>query len=314
MRLFKQTNIDFLGKRKLFYTISILVIVVGFISLFIKSIPLGIDFIGGTELQIRFENEVKIGELRSAMDRNGFSGMEIKTAGSPLDIILRTPVQSEGEEVADHIESTLKKEFSGNQFQILRKDKVGPKIGEELRRNAIIAIVVSLLGILIYMAFRFQFVYAVGAVIALFHDVLITLGAIGICNLFIPELRLEFNQAMLASFLTLVGYSVNDKVVIFDRIRENMKIYKNQAVEPFMNKSINETLSRTIITGGTVFLSIWILFFFGGEVNRSFAFSFGIGMITGTYSSIFVATAIVVDWKKKLESRLKVKTVSVSTR
>jgi preprotein translocase subunit SecF len=110
---------------------------------------------------------------------------------------------------------------------------------------------------------------------------------------------------MLASFLTLVGYSVNDKVVIFDRIRENLKIFKNQEIEPFMNKSINDTLSRTIITGGTVFLSVWILFFFGGEVNRSFAFSFGVGMITGTYSSIFVATAIVVDWKKRFENKLK---------
>jgi preprotein translocase subunit SecF len=305
MRILERTNIDFLGKRKLFYTISILIIVFGFICLFIKSIPLGIDFIGGTEIQVRFRTEVEIGDLRSAMDENGFSGMEIKTAGSPMDIILRTPLQSEGMEVAEKIEQTLKKEFPENQFEVLRKDKVGPKIGEELRRNAIIAIVVSLIGILIYMAFRFQFIYAVGAVIALFHDVFITLGAIGICNLVIPGLRLEFNQAMLASFLTLVGYSVNDKVVIFDRIRENMKIYKNQAVEPFMNKSINETLSRTIITGGTVFLSVWILFFFGGEINRSFAFSFGVGMITGTYSSIFVATAIVVDWKKKIENKLR---------
>jgi preprotein translocase subunit SecF len=305
MRILEHTNIDFLGKRKLFYTISLLVIVFGIISLFIRSIPLGIDFIGGTELHVRFQNEVDIGELRAIMDNSGFSGMEIKTAGTPVDIILRTPEQSEGMQVAEQVEQILRKDIINNQFEVLRTDKVGPKIGTELRRNAIIAVIFSLLGILIYMAFRFQFVYAIGAVIALFHDVFITLGAIGICNLLIPGLRLEFNQAMLASFLTLVGYSVNDKVVIFDRIRENLKIFKNQEIEPFMNKSINDTLSRTIITGGTVFLSVWILFFFGGEVNRSFAFSFGVGMITGTYSSIFVATAIVVDWKKRFENKLK---------
>ncbi|HQY21578.1 MAG TPA: protein translocase subunit SecF, partial [Ignavibacteria bacterium] len=168
---------------------------------------------------------------------------------------------------------------------------------EELRRNALFAVLFSLLAILIYLAFRFQFVFAMGAVIALFHDVLITIAVIAIADFAVPGLRLEFNQSMLAAFLTLVGFSSNDTVVVFDRIRENIKLFKNEDTLAIMNKSINATLSRTMITSGIVFLTVLVLFIFGGEVNRSFAFTFGIGIITGTYSSVFVASAIVTDWK-----------------
>jgi preprotein translocase SecF subunit len=142
-------------------------------------------------------------------------------------------------------------------------------------------------------------VFAVGAVIALFHDVLITIAVIAIADAVFPNLRLEFNQSMLAAFLTLVGFSSNDTVIVFDRIRENIKLFKNEDILQVMNKSINATLSRTIITSGTVFLTVLVLFLFGGEVNRSFAFTFGIGILTGTYSSVFVASAIVVDWKER---------------
>lgn len=311
MRIFENTNYDFLGKRKMFYAISVAIIVIGFTVLFAtKSIPLGIDFSGGTELQIKFEKEVNIGDLREAMDNAGFAGMELKTMGSERDVLLRTPMQEEGQLVSDKIQQGIKNKIKDNNFEVQRIDKVGPKIGAELRRNALFAVIFSLIAILIYLAFRFQFVFAVGAVIALFHDVLVTIAVIAIFDAIFPNLRLEFNQSMLAAFLTLVGFSSNDTVIVFDRIRENIKLFKNEDILHVMNRSINATLSRTIITSGTVFITVLVLFIFGGEVNRSFAFTFAIGIITGTYSSVFVASAIVVDWKERGNALLKEKSLN----
>ncbi len=311
MRIFENTNYDFLGKRKMFYAISLAIIVIGFTVLFItKSIPLGIDFSGGTELQIKFEKEVNIGDLREAMDNAGFAGMELKTMGSERDVLLRTPMQEEGQLVSDKIQQGIKTKIKDNNFEVQRIDKVGPKIGAELRRNALFAVIFSLIAILIYLAFRFQFVFAVGAVIALFHDVLVTIAVIAIFDAIFPNLRLEFNQSMLAAFLTLVGFSSNDTVIVFDRIRENIKLFKNEDILHVMNRSINATLSRTIITSGTVFITVLVLFIFGGEVNRSFAFTFAIGIITGTYSSVFVASAIVVDWKERGNALLREKSLN----
>ncbi|MBK8383997.1 MAG: protein translocase subunit SecF [Ignavibacteria bacterium] len=311
MRIFENTNYDFLGKRKMFYAISLAIIVIGFTVLFVtKSIPLGIDFSGGTELQIKFEKEVNIGDLREAMDNAGFAGMELKTMGSERDVLLRTPMQEEGQLVSDKIQQGIKAKIKDNNFEVQRIDKVGPKIGAELRRNALFAVIFSLIAILIYLAFRFQFVFAVGAVIALFHDVLVTIAVIAIFDAIFPNLRLEFNQSMLAAFLTLVGFSSNDTVIVFDRIRENIKLFKNEDILHVMNRSINATLSRTIITSGTVFITVLVLFIFGGEVNRSFAFTFAIGIITGTYSSVFVASAIVVDWKERGNALLREKTLN----
>jgi preprotein translocase subunit SecF len=297
MRIFHNTQIDFLGKRKLFYVVSLVFIVVGMIVLSINGIPRGIDFQGGTELQMRFEKDANSSDIRSIMDNAGLPGMEIKTMGDEKNLLLRTPIQGEGQTVADKIEGALKDNLKDNPFQVMRVDKVGPKIGKELTENALKAVIFSLFGILIYLSFRFQFVYSLGAVIALFHDVLITISAVAISDALIPGLRLELSQTMLAAFLTLIGFSVNDTVIIFDRIRENIKLFKNEDIEKVMNKSVNATLSRTIITSGTVFLTVLVLFLFGGEVLRDFSFTFGIGIITGTYSSVFVASSIVVDWK-----------------
>lgn len=311
MRIFENTNYDFLGRRKTFYVVSAIVILIGFTVLFLtRSIPLGIDFSGGTEIQIKFEKDVDIAELREAMDAAGFAGMEIKTMGSQRDVLLRTPMQEEGQLVSDKIQTGIKAKISGNNFTVERTDKVGPKIGAELRRNALFAVIFSLIAILIYLAFRFQFVFAVGAVVALFHDVLITIAVIAIFDAVFPSLRLEFNQSMLAAFLTLVGFSSNDTVIVFDRIRENIKLFKNEDILHVMNRSINATLSRTIITSGTVFITVLVLFIFGGEVNRSFAFTFAIGIITGTYSSVFVASAIVVDWKERGNALLREKSLN----
>ncbi len=303
MRLFNETHIDFLSNRKRYYFLSIALAVLGMIALFYKGIPLGIDFQGGTEMQVRFETQIDVGDIRTAMDKSGFAGMEIKSMGSESDYLLRTPLQGEGQTVSDKIQKGITENLPDKKFEVLRTDKVGPKIGEELRTNAIYAIIFSLLGILIYLALRFQFVYAVAAVVAVFHDVIITVSLVAIFNILFPGLQLEFNQTMLAAFLTLIGFSVNDTVVIFDRIRENIKLYKNEDIVGVMNKSVNTTLSRTIITSGTVLITVLVLLFFGGEVLRGFAFTFTAGILTGTYSTVFIASAIAVDWQKKFVNK-----------
>ena len=249
MRLFGKTNIDFMGRRKLWYTVSATVILIGLVSVFVKGMDYGIDFLGGTELIVQFQEPAGIGEVRTAMDAIGFGKAEIKTFGSTRDILVRTVEQGEGNTVGDKIRSGLKERFPRNPFIVLKEDKIGPKVGAELRRDAVYAVVASLIAIWIYVGFRFKFIYGVGAVAALFHDVLVTLGLVSICD---GLLNLEINQSMVAAFLTLVGLSVNDTVVIFDRIRENQKIFRSMPLKELMNKSLNETLSRTIITSGTI--------------------------------------------------------------
>ncbi|MCC6866119.1 MAG: protein translocase subunit SecF [Ignavibacteria bacterium] len=299
MQFFHNLHIDFLGKRKVFYIISAVLIVIGLSIFFTKGITLGIDFAGGTEILVRFQNDIPTDAVRTAMDKTGIIGAEIKTMGNERDILIRTAEQGEGSSISDRIKEGLTNNIQGNSYEVLRIDKVGPKIGKELRISAIYATLLSLIAILVYLAFRFEFVYALGAVLGLFHDVLITLGMISIFHVIFPNLNLELNQGMVAAFLTLIGFSVNDTVIVFDRIRENIKLYKNEDILSVMNKSINTTLSRTVITSGTVFLTVFILLLFGGEVNRTFAFTFTVGVLTGTYSSIYVSSAFVVDIKNR---------------
>lgn len=303
MRFLHNVNIDFLSKRRTFYAVSIILIIIGFSIFIIKGIPMGIDFKGGTEILLRFQQDVPIQDVRTEMDRLGLVGTEIKTMGSDRDVLIRTSEQGEGNVVTDKIREGLKSAFPNNNTEVLRIDKVGPKIGKELRMGAIYATLFSLIAILIYMAFRFEFIYALGAVIALFHDVFITVGMVSIFEALFPQLNLELSIGMVAAFLTLIGFSSNDTVIVFDRIRENIKLYKNEDILKVMNKSVNTTLSRTIITSGTVFLTVFILFVFGGEVNRSFAFTFLIGVVTGTYSSVYIASAFVVDIKYAQQKR-----------
>jgi preprotein translocase subunit SecF len=293
MRFFKKTSIDFMGKRKLWYTVSGSMLVIGLIALALRGLEFGIDFLGGTELIVQFNQSVSIHDVRAAMDRVGMGKAEIKTFGSDRDILLRTAEQGEGSAVADKMQEALKTSFASNPYTILKEDKIGPKIGAELRRNALYAVLASIVAIGIYVGFRFKFVYGVGAVAALAHDVLVTLGLISLFN---GVLNLEINQNMIAAFLTLVGLSVNDTVVIFDRMRENQKIFRSMSLGDLMNKSLNETLSRTIITSGLIFLVLAVLLILGGEVTRGFAFALTIGIVTGTYSSIYVASAVVLDW------------------
>jgi len=314
MRFLHNVNIDFLSRRKIFYIVSSTVIIVGFAIFLIRGIPLGIDFKGGTEILLRFQNDVPVQSIRETMDKIGIVGAEIKTMGSEKDILIKTSEQGDGTTTTDKIKEGLTSNISNNKFEVLRVDKVGPKIGKELRVSAIYATVFSLIAILIYLAFRFEFVYALGAVIALFHDVLVTVGMVAVFEMLFPSLNLELSQSMVAAFLTLIGFSTNDTVIVFDRIRENIKLYKNEDILTVMNRSVNTTLSRTIITSGTVFLTVLMLFVFGGEVNRSFAFTFLIGIITGTYSSVYIASAFVVDIKYYQKKRKSGVTANVAVK
>ncbi len=302
MRLFRKTNIDFLGVRKTMYLLSSLVILAGIISLLVKGVDYGIDFRGGTELVLSFNSKPDIAQVRQALGTIGLAQSEIKSFGRDEDLLIRTTEQGEGTVVGDRIKEAIRTTLPDLQFEVLKEDKIGPKIGEELRRDAMYAITASLLVILAYIAIRFTFIYGVGAVVALFHDVLVALGVISMLDGVIPGLNLEITQEVFAAFLTLVGISVNDTVVVFDRIRENLKIYRSMSLHEVINRSLNDTLSRTIITQGTVLLVLIILLFLGGEVTRGFAFTLTVGTIAGTYSSIYIASAIVLDWslrKKK---------------
>ncbi|MFN3134163.1 MAG: protein translocase subunit SecF [Candidatus Kryptonium sp.] len=294
MRFIGKTNIRFIEKRKIWYVVSLVFILVGLISLIFRGIPLGIDFLGGTEVIVRFEKPVSIGDVRSAIAEIGLAKSEIKTYGTHNEILIRTSEQMEGTKMGEMILSALQSKFQNNKVEVLNEEKVGPRIGAELRRKAVYTVILSLIVMLVYIGLRFKPIYGVGAVVALFHDVLITLG---FCSIFssVSYLNIEMNQSLLAALLTLVGLSVNDTVVVFDRIRENLKLHKSIDFVSLVNKSINETLSRTIITSGTVIVVLIILLIVGSEVTRGFAFALTVGMITGTYSSIYVASSLVVD-------------------
>lgn len=207
--------------------------------------------------------------------------------------------------ISDWIKENLKAKFQDNPFKVLKEDQVGPKVGSELKRDAVLAVLLSLVAILIYLAFRFKFIFATGAVLALFHDVLITLGLYALLYGVIPGLNLEIDLSIVAAFLTLVGYSINDTVIVFDRVRENLKIHKTKPLFDVMNMSINRTMSRTIITSGTTLLAVIVILLFGGEVLRPFAFTLAFGIIIGTYSSIFVASALVLEYVNKTKKKVE---------
>jgi preprotein translocase subunit SecF len=299
MRIFHQTNIDFMGKRKQMYMLSATVILIGLISLFTKGIHYGIDFTGGTEIVVQFSQRPDVGAIRDMMNRAGFQGTEIKTFGDESRVLIRTQEQGTGTTVGDRIKDGLRTSFGNLQPKVLEEQKIGPKIGAELRLDALYAVTFSLIAIGLYIWFRFKFIYGVGAITALFHDVLVTIGMISLLDGLSPMTNFEIDQNMIAAFLTLVGLSVNDTVVIFDRLRENQKRYRTLALGELMNKSLNETLSRTIITSGTIFMVTIILYLLGGEVNRGFGFALTIGIVTGTYSSIYVASAVVLDYTNR---------------
>ncbi len=299
MRFFGKTQFDFMGKRSLWYKISGTVILIGLLSIAFKGFHYGIDFLGGTELIVEFNQAPDYGKIRTMLSENGFPKSELKGYGEETRVLIRTDIQGEGMVVGTKIKEALDKSFPELSPKVLQEQKIGAKIGNELRKDALYAIIASLFAIGIYIAFRFEFIFGVGAIAALLHDVLVTLGFVSIFDGVTAYTSFEIDQNMVAAFLTIVGLSVNDTVVIFDRIRENRKIYRSMPLIEIINKSLNETLSRTIITSGTIFLITLILFFLGGEVNRGFAFALTVGITTGTYSSIYIASAVVLDYTNR---------------
>ena len=296
MRFFGKTHLDFVSRRRTAFLLSAVVIGAGLLSLVIKGGPdLSIDFEGGVLIQLKFQDRVATEELRVALDEAGYPNCEIQTFRTGDEILIRAPIV-EGKDVTEDIKNALSDRFAANPFEVRREELVGPKVGQELGKNAIWAIVIGLGAILVYVAFRFEFRFAVAAVAALFHDVLVTLGIFSLTGK-------EVSLAVVAAFLTIVGYSLNDTIVVFDRIREDLRKYHRERYEGVINASINETLSRTIMTSLTTMIVVLFLFFLGGEVLRDFAFALLIGVVVGTYSSIFVASPILVEWYHKSPQR-----------
>ena len=299
MQFFHDTHIDFVKLRRYGYIFSSALILIALISLIVQKGPrYGIDFTGGTSVQLRFQKTTSASELRSSLSDIGFGDAEIKRLGpaEENEFIIRVEKMEEGEDIAHIIERELSVDLPDNSYDIRTVIDIGPKIGGELRLAAVMAILLSLVGLLIYISWRFEFKFAIGAIVALFHDVLITLG-------FFSVLKLEISLAVLAAFLTILGYSLNDTIVVFDRIRENLKVLRRESFSNLINISINQTLSRTVITGFTTLISVIILFFIGGEVIHSFAFALIVGMIIGTYSSVFVASPVVYEWQSRSETQ-----------
>ena len=288
MRLFNNTNIDFLEKSTIAKFLSMALIIAGLASLAMKGGPeLSIDFTGGTIAQLQFDKAVDVSELRTKLAENGFESSEIITFGSPNEVLIKTQFSGANSELESNLRTAIKSEF-----QVRRVESVGPKIGKELQSDALSAILLSLLLILIYISFRFDRFYAYGSVVALIHDVLITMGVFSL-------LSIEIDLTIVAAFLTIVGYSLNDTIVVFDRIRENVIKHARESLDTIVNISLNSTLGRTIVTSLTTFVVVLSLFMFGGEVIKNFAFALIVGIFVGTYSSIYVASPVMMYFEKK---------------
>jgi preprotein translocase SecF subunit len=293
-----------MGVRKLAFIFSFIFIVISIVSIVLHGGPrYSVDFRGGTFMEIRFEDKtdpekplmIEIGRVRKVFDDFGLGSAEIKHYGSLQEISARADVTENTDEIFHNLVNKLSQEFPDYNVIEMRKETVGPKIGKELVGNAIMAILASTVLMLIYIRVRFKEIrFGIGAVVALLHDVIITVGVFSVLNY-------EISIAIVAALLTVVGYSVNDTIVVFDRIRENFKILKRQAFDysDVINRSINETLSRTIITSGTTLFVVMVLFFWGGEVLKDFSFALLFGIIIGTYSSIFVASPILVEFERR---------------
>ncbi len=301
MRIIKETHIDFMRQRKLGAILSAFVILAGVISLVVNGGPkLSIDFKGGTLVSVQYTEDMDVTAVRSAMGNVNIDGQsfdfsreEIKHFGSESSVLIRVPhienaPQNFAQKILDHLYNAFPGQVPGEKTDfILGKGTVSPKIGSELSGKAVMAIISALGLILLYISIRFEFRFALGAIAALTHDVLVTLGIFSL-------LGYEISLPIIAAFLTIVGYSLNDTIVIFDRIRENVKASKRESYYSIVNHSINDSLSRTIITSLTTFFVVFVLFLFGGEVIHNFALAMIIGVIVGTYSSIYIASPIVV--------------------
>jgi preprotein translocase subunit SecF len=304
MEILRDTNFDFLGKRWPFLILSLALTAASLISLVAKGGPRwGIDFKGGSLIRLEFKERPPLDKIRSAIGSKISGEVNVQSftdASSQNEVLIGTELTDERSLDASQraILDTLEATFGKDAFTVRSREVVGPKVGADLRNQAIKATLYALAGMLVYIAFRFEWIYGAAAVIAVFHDTLITIGLFSLFNK-------EISLTVIAALLTLVGYSMNDTIVIFDRIRENLKLMRREPLESLMNKSINQTLSRTFLTSILTFISCISLYLFGGAVLHGFSFALVVGMIVGTYSTMFIASPIVLFWQKYREGRKK---------
>lgn len=294
-----KSDIPFVNYYRVFNIISLIMILISVGSIFYKGLNFGVDFKGGTLIELRVDNkEIRISEVREAFLKMNLGDVNVKNFGKEGDYLIKfEETKNNNENFIENIKDKLFKNLGVN-FNFRRVENVGPKVSGELLRAGLIAIVLSLTAMLIYIWIRFEWQFSVGAIVALVHDVIITIG-------FFSLLELEINLSIVAAVLTIVGYSMNDTVVIFDRVRENLKKYTSKKIDEISNLSINETLSRTIITSLTTLLALLSIFFFGGTILHGFSFAMILGVIFGTYSSIFIANPILIKLKVNQKSVLK---------
>jgi len=291
MQFFRNPRINFISVRRRAILLSAIVIALGLVSiLFHKGLNQSIDFLGGTLVDVAFQAPPSLQDVRKVVEDTGFSGAEVTYFGNQKDILIKVKAIGEAADASHTIEAALKGKYGEDHIDIRRVESVGPKIGSELRTAAFWAIIYSLAGIVIYISWRFEFRFAIAAIIALIHDVLITLGFFSVAGL-------EISIPVIAALLTIVGYSLNDTIVVFDRIREDLRSRKREGYSVVINASINETLSRTVITSLTTLIVVASLTILGGPVIRDFALALLVGIVVGTYSSIFIASPILVEWE-----------------
>ena len=286
------SRINFIGLRKHALMLSGLALLVGVAALLLRGGPnYGIDFLGGTMVQVRFESPKPIGLVREAMGKLRVGEAVVQEFGDPREVLIRVEKSSvELSELSGLIRKSLAETFGGKDaFEVRGVETVGPTVGADLRRKALLAMLYAMIGILIYISWRFEFRFAVAAIAALAHDILITIAAFVV-------LDLEFTLPVIAAILTIIGYSLNDTIVVFDRIRENLKSLRKESIGELINISINQTISRTILTSGTTLFVVLALYFYGGEVIRGFTFALLVGILAGTHSSIYIAAPIILAW------------------
>lgn len=303
MELFREVKVDWLGRKWYFLAFSLIFSIAGLLSMaFWHHIPLGVDFRGGTQVTVHFDGPPNEDHIRAAMERSGVRDARIQRIsganGAAANNVIVSLPQSTAQDTAHdqgraEVESALSANYHDSGFSVQQVDIVGPTAGKQLQRQAWLATVYSLIGMLIYLWFRFELIYGVAAVVAVFHDTLITVGAFSLLNK-------EITLTVVAAILTLIGYSMNDTIVVFDRIRENLALSRRETLSQVVNRSINQTLSRTVLTSGLTFLTVLSLYLFGGEVLNGFSFALVVGILIGTYSSIAVAAPMLVayqDWR-----------------
>lgn len=294
------SHYDFVGKNRIAVLFSLLVILAGIISLTLNGGPkLGVDFAGGTLVEVRFAAPTQAGDIREALRDLALGSFTVQQFGdSSNDFLIRTQQADSGsDEISSALTRALQKHYGEGQMDIRRAEMVGPQVGHELMQKGLMALLYAMAGSLIYISWRFEFRFAVGAIVALLHDVLVTLGIFSL-------LGKEIDLTVIAAFLTVIGYSLNDTIVIYDRLREKLAKRPDEGFSATLNRSINETLSRTILTSATTLLVVLALFVFGGAVIHNFAFALLVGIIAGTYSTIFVAGALVLAWDKRRPKKM----------